>query len=45
MGAMIEINTVMDARVMGEASKGEATSNTGTREDPFRELKVDLRLK
>ena len=45
MGAMIEINTVTEARVMGEASRGEATSNRATREDPFRELKFDLRLK
>ena len=46
MGTMIEINSVMEARVTGggEERGREAASNTVTREDPFRELMLDLKL-
>ena len=46
MGTMIEINSVMEARVTGggEERGREAASNTVTREAPFRELMLDLKL-
>ena len=42
---MIEINSMMEARVTGRGEeRGEAASNTVTREDPVRELMLDLKL-